>query len=79
MDMELKTLKFYDFSIEKLIDLSNLNRKEGNETVQFLAKKSNGEYEVLFLNYENKIITFTLTEYGEYLDKEYYPEKFAIL
>lgn len=77
--MREEKLKFYDFSMEKLIELSDLRGRSKDDLVQFLAKKSNGDFEVMYLNYKNKIITFHLTEYGEYLEPKDYPIEFAIL
>ena len=74
--METKQLKFYDFSLEKLIELKV---KSGTNTIQFLSQKENGDYEVMYLNYENKIISFHMTDCGEYLTEEDYPKKFALL
>ena len=67
-------LKFYNFSIEKLIELS----KDSNSW-QFLAEKQNGEYEVMCFTFDYKIISFYMTEVGEYVDPEYFPKKFAML
>ena len=77
--MREEKLKFYNFSMEKLIELSDLRGRNKDDLVQFLAKKSNGDFEVMCLNHKNKIITFHLTEYGKYLEPEYYPIEFAIL
>ena len=77
--MRVEKLKFYDFSMEKLIELSDLRGRSKDDLMQFLAKKSNGDFEVMYLNYTNKIITFHLTEYGKYLEPEDYPIEFAIL
>ena len=77
--MKTIELKFYTFSMKKLIELSNLKRRTKDDLIQFLAQKFNGEFEVMYLNYYNNIITFHLTEYGEYLQPKYYPKKFAIL
>ena len=72
--METKTLEFYNFSIEKLIELS----KHSNSS-QFLAEKQSGEYEVMYFTSDYKIFSFYMTEVGEYIDEEYYPKKFAML
>lgn len=72
--METMKLKFYNFSIEKLIELSKVSN-----SWQFLAEKQNGEYEVMHFTSEYKIFTFYMTDCGEYVDEEYYPKKFAIL
>ena len=72
--MKTMKLKFYNFSIEKLIELS----KDSNSW-QFLAEKQNGEYEVMNFTSDYRIFTFYMTEVGEYVDEEYYPKKFAIL
>jgi hypothetical protein len=67
-------LKFYNFSIEKLIELS----KDSNSS-QFLAKKQSGEYEVMYFSSDYRVFSFYMTEVGEYIDEEYYPEMFAML
>lgn len=75
--METKVLKFYEFSIEKLIELSNLKRKEGNKTIQFLAQKLDGEYEVMFINYRYEIVSYALDDYGTISGE--FIKKFSIL
>lgn len=77
--MEMKTLKFYNFSIEKLIELSSSKGKCKNKFIQFLAYKLDGEYEVMYLNYKKDIITFHMTEYGECLTHTNHIKKFALL
>lgn len=67
-------LKFYNFSIEKLIELS-----KDSDSSQFLAKKQSGEYEVMNFTSDYKIFTFYMTDCGEYVEPQYYPKKFAIL
>lgn len=72
--MEKKMLKFYDFSIKKLIELS-----KDSKSSQFLAEKNSGEYEVMHFTSDYRIFTFYMTEVGEYVDKQSYPKKFAML
>lgn len=72
--METKELIFYDFSIEKLIEISN----ESSFTC-FLAEKHSGEYEVMYFSSDYRIFTFYMTEVGEYVEPEYYPKRFAML
>ena len=72
--METMELKFNDFSIEKLIELS-----KDSDSWQFLAVKQSGEYEVMCFTFDYRIISFYMTEVGEYVDEEYYPKKFAML
>lgn len=72
--METKELKFHNFSIEKLVELS----KESS-SAQFLAEKHSGEYEVMNFTSDYKIYSFYMTEVGEYIDEEYYPKRFAML
>lgn len=56
-DNGTKELKFYNFSIEKLIELS----KDSNSS-QFLAKKQSGEYEVMYFSSDYRIFSFYMTE-----------------
>lgn len=72
--METKEFIFYNFSIEKLIELS----KESG-SMQFLAEKHSGEYEVMNLSSDYRVFTFYMTDCGEYVDEEYYPKRFAML
>ena len=72
--METKELKFHNFSIDKLVELS----KESG-SAQFLAEKQSGAYEVMHLSSGGKIFTFYMTDCGEYVDEEYYPKRFAML
>lgn len=72
--MKTIELKFYNFSIEKLIELS-----KGSNSTQFLAEKQSGEYEVMHFTSDYRIFTFYMTEVGEYVEPEYYPKKFALL
>ena len=48
--METKEFIFYNFSIEKLIELS----KDSNSS-QFLAEKQSGEYEVMYFTSDYRI------------------------
>lgn len=72
--METKELKFYKFSIKKLIELS-----KDSDSWQFLAEKQNGEYEVMYFSFDHRIFSFYMTEVGEYVKPEYYPKRFAML
>lgn len=72
--METMELKFYDSSVELLIELS-----KDSDSWQFLAEKKNGEYEVMYFSFDHRIFSFYMTEVGEYIDEEYYPKRFAML
>lgn len=72
--MKTMELKFYNFSIEKLIELS-----KDSSSQQFLAEKHSGEYEVMNFTSDCKIFTFYMTDVGEYVEPEYYPKRFAML